>query len=148
MSKIGKYTLMILVAVAMTGVISCEEKIAPQNTAPMVKKKITGQNASPAAKSSAPSGEQAEGIPSPAAPAASADQAANGAAKDASGEAEASALIAASLKIASSYDPEGRFDPFQSLFKEEPSAPEAPTKMICARNGCPRPPWKGLRSAN
>lgn len=30
----------------------------------------------------------------------------------------------ASLKIASSYDPQGRFDPFEPLFKEQPTAPE------------------------
>lgn len=40
--------------------------------------------------------------------------------------AETSELIKASLQIAGTYDPEGRFDPFEPLFKEQPTVEEEP----------------------
>lgn len=42
--------------------------------------------------------------------------------------AEASELIKASLQIAATYDPEGRFDPFEPLFKEQSTQSTASTK--------------------
>jgi type IV pilus assembly protein PilP len=39
-------------------------------------------------------------------------------------EKTASDLVQESLQIASSYNPEGRFDPFEPLFKEEPQIPQ------------------------
>lgn len=40
--------------------------------------------------------------------------------------AETSELIQASLQIAGSYNPDGRFDPFEPLFKEQPDVQETP----------------------
>jgi type IV pilus assembly protein PilP len=134
MSKIGKYILMTLVAVAMSGVMSCGEKAPPENKTPVVKKKISAQQRSAGQKSVPSPGKPADQIPAPDV------KAANDTAADASGGKEASALVEASLKLASSYDPKGRFDPFEPLFKEEPSAPVVVTNKDQRKKRVPQTP--------
>ncbi len=134
MSKIGKTTLMILVAVAMAGVMSCKEKAPPEAKAPMVQKITPSQPAPPTSNSSASSENREEATPAPetaaAGPAAGGELA----------EENASALIEASLKIASSYDPEGRFDPFEPLFKEEPGETEVVSSKEKRKKRVPQTP--------
>jgi type IV pilus assembly protein PilP len=116
MRKITKYALCLFIAIGLTGVVACGEKAPPQRPAPAVQKKITDQQPAPVEKAAQPGTKKDEG-------AASVDTQAESASED------ASALVEASLKIASSYDPQGRFDPFEPLFKEQPTAPEvAPRK--------------------
>ena len=116
MRKLPNYALYLLVAVFLTGVVSCGEE-APPPPRPAVQKKITGQK--PVPKKQAAPAETAK--VEAATPATGADGAKEGD--------NTSGLVEASLKIASTYDPTGRFDPFEPLFKEEPDVPaEVPTK--------------------
>ena len=127
---------MMLVAVAMVGVMSCKEKAPPANKAPMVQKITPSQPGPPASNSSASSENKEAATPAPETAAPEADPAAG---KD-SVEENASALIEESLKIASSYDPEGRFDPFEPLFKEEPSATDVVSSKEKRKKRTPQTP--------
>ena len=110
MRPISNYALCLFVAVFFIGVVSCSEE-APPPPRPAVQKKITGQKPAPQ-KQPAPG--QAAKVEA-AGP--DADQTA------APVEEAASELVEESLKLASTYDSAGRFDPFEPLFKEEPDAP-------------------------
>ena len=130
MSKLGSYFWTIFVAVAMTGVMACEQKApAPQTAAPAVKQKIAPQETAPAAESKTASAEQSETT-----------AAAGDTEKDKPTSAETSALIEASLKVAGTYDPEGRFDPFEPLFKDEPTETEVVTNKDRRRKRVPQTP--------
>lgn len=101
-----------LAVVAMFSLLSCGDQPTTVSPPPKpVSKKIATQavktpKTSPARNDAKPSPEIKSG--------------------DATGK--ASDLVEASLKeLASTYDPKGRFDPFEPLFKEEPEAPAEPT---------------------
>jgi type IV pilus assembly protein PilP len=126
MIKIAKYALMMLVAMALSGVVSCSEKAPPQTTsAPMVKRKIDAPKASAAANpdTAAESQTQPKKQQEIAAVTPAGEQG-KPAAEPTAGQETSSPLVQASLEIASSYDPEGRFDPFEPLFKEKAVAPQ------------------------
>ncbi len=120
MSKLGKYSLILIVGAAIFTLAACgEEAPPPASKAPIVKKKISARKPASSTKSA---GTEAAVKTDAGGAAAAAKPEGEGSAK-APGSEEASALIEASLKIASSYNPEGRFDPFEPLFKEEPATP-------------------------
>lgn len=122
MSKILNYLLTAIVLVAMTGVFSCKEKAPPAPKPQVVKQKIAVPQAKPEDKSSRASmafRPKAE-MTSPNAPPPLAKTDDSG--SEAKGSQSVSDLIKESMAIASGYDPKGRFDPFDPLFKDEPSS--------------------------
>ena len=91
---------------------ACSEKPAPASQAKAVRTKIDSPK-TPKPKQAAPPTQTTTAVP------ARVDSAR--AAKNQTADAS-SDLIQASLAIAATYDPAGRFDPFEPLFKEEPDA--------------------------
>jgi type IV pilus assembly protein PilP len=117
-----------ILLIAMAGLIACSDTPSPAPAAQVVKQKI----ATPAANAAVP----AAPVATPGAAPGSKGAAVNGTQtdadatqaatenKDASAQQperkSATDLIQASLQIAGSYNPKGRFNPFEPLFKEEP----------------------------
>jgi type IV pilus assembly protein PilP len=119
MNKMKRVVLTAIVTVAMAAVFSCKEK-APSAPPPrVVNKKIAIQQSKPAqAQPNAPAKDEA--APQPAKPAvpggpgqARPDDTASG------GNQPVSGLIEESRSIAVGYDPTGRVDPFEPLFRDE-----------------------------
>jgi type IV pilus assembly protein PilP len=133
MSRLGKYTLSILIAVALAGTVSCGEDTPPAQQASVVKKKISAQKTAPAVQPAA-------SAKTPPADAAGAPEATSADQGEPSPAEETSALVQESLKVASSYNPEGRFDPFEPLFKAEPSTAEPVAKKGKRKKRIPQTP--------
>lgn len=130
MNRKFKILLLFVCMVPLIGIEGCGEKTSPPKKVKSVSKKIPIQsNASTPAPQADKSGSGSGGgavIPSEDGKAmrpqtAPADgEGAEIATSDAdAGGISTSDLVQASLKIASSYDPKGRFDPFEPLFKEK-----------------------------
>ena len=128
MSKKTNYLLIGIVSLAMAGIFSCKEEAPPAPKPQVVKQKIADQQAEPAktptAASPAASAAQPENTPAQA----FLPQPKTDTASAADGNQTVSDLVKESMAIAAGYDPQGRFDPFEPLFKEEPSAQPAPSK--------------------
>lgn len=127
MRTILNYALCLFVAMFSIGVVSCGEE-APPPPQPAVQKKITGQRPAPQKQPAPDQAVKAEPATSDVDP------------KAAPAEETASELVEASLKIASTYDPAGRFDPFEPLFKEEPEAPAVVAKKSKREKRTPQTP--------
>ena len=133
----------LLLILAMVSLPSCSEAPPPAPKPQTVK--IKTQRVKPTAKPAAAQSPQA----APAAAAAQSPQATPAAAAAAAEtpktaqsdqqEKPASDLIKESLKIASAYDPKGRFDPFEPLFKEKPEQ-EAVTHKRKGKKRVPQTP--------
>jgi type IV pilus assembly protein PilP len=119
MNKMKRVVLTAIVTVAMAVAFSCKDK-APSAPPPQtVNKKIAIQQSKPSpAPPAAPAKGEATAQPEkPAVPAqAKPDNAASG------GNEPVSDLIEESRNIAVGYDPAGRIDPFEPLFREESGA--------------------------
>lgn len=122
MNKRSKYLLMTIVLVAMAAVFSCKKETPPARQPQVVKQKIAVQKtkqepnsvmvpkmyASQPDKSDAQAGVQPKAI----------DHSSAGTDQNQSG----SELVKESMAIAAGYDAQGRFDPFEPLFKDEPNS--------------------------
>jgi len=137
MSKLSKYLLMAIVSVAMAGVFSCKEETPPAPQPQVVKQKIAAQQSSPVQKP-----------PAGSATAAQSEQASTqaGLSTEKTGDAVSdgnqtvSDLIKESMAIATGYDPQGRFDPFEALFKDESNAQPAPVSKDKRKKRTPQTP--------
>lgn len=111
----GNSLFKVFVMVVTASLLSCGEGPPPTSQPKVVREKIASQTAPPQQDAS-----KAATTPSPeAAVQAGAEEAPASQGSDRI----TSDLIQQSLEIASSYDPEGRFDPFEPLFKEQPQIP-------------------------
>jgi type IV pilus assembly protein PilP len=116
-----KRPIRMLAIVAMFSLLSCGDQSPPvsQSPKPVSKKIATQAAAQPSDVASAKSDVKP--------PEAKADESQKSKTTDA--DESTSDLVEASLKeLASTYDPKGRFDPFEPLFKDEPEAPVAQSK--------------------
>jgi type IV pilus assembly protein PilP len=128
MNKMKRVVLTAIVSVAMAAVFACKEKAPSAPPPQVVNKKIAIQQSKPTqAPPTAPAkGETTAQPKAPAVPAgpgpAKPDDAAS------AGDQPVSELIEESRNIAVGYDPTGRFDPFEPLFRDESGAANvAPT---------------------
>jgi type IV pilus assembly protein PilP len=110
----GNSLLKVIVMVVTASLLSCGEGPPPASQPKVVREKIASQTVQPQQDASTP-----ETNP----PAEAASQAGGEEAPSQEGGPITSDLIQQSLEIASSYDPKGRFDPFEPLFKEQPQVP-------------------------
>jgi type IV pilus assembly protein PilP len=128
MHKIKRVVLTAVISVAMAAVFACKEKAPSAPPPQVVNKKIAIQQSKPKqAPPTAPAKDEAAAQPEmPAAPAgpgqAKPDEAAS------AGDQPVSELIEESRNIAVGYDPTGRFDPFEPLFRDESGAGAAQAK--------------------
>jgi type IV pilus assembly protein PilP len=139
MSKLSKYLLMAIVSMAMAGVFSCKEETPPAPQRQVVKQKIAAQQSSPAqtppAASSPATAAQSEQASTQAGlPTAKTEDAVS------DGNQTVSDLIKESMAIATGYDPQGRFDPFEPLFKDESNAQPAPVSKDKRKKRTPQTP--------
>lgn len=123
LSTILFFIFWICILISLSG---CGEKAPTVQTKP-VSKKINAQPAQPQAgvkEENGPQGliEKKAGAPDMASPVP--DAASSAESPPAKEIPASSALVQESLAMASSYDPAGRFDPFEPLFKEQAQAPE------------------------
>jgi type IV pilus assembly protein PilP len=110
-----KLPITIISFVAMVSLLlACGEEPPPSSPPKVVSKKITMQPAT------GPTESASQSKTDEAAPASKSDESEKTQPK---AEPVASDLVQASLEVASTYDPKGRFDPFEPLFKEQPEAP-------------------------
>lgn len=132
-----KRPIRLLAIVAMFSLLSCGDQSPPVSQSPKpVSKKIATQTAAQ---------------PSKAAPAKSDTKSPEAKAGE-SGKSQIndtaqsnSDLVEASLKeLAGTYDPKGRFDPFEPLFKEEPEAPVAQSKKSERKRRVPQTPLERI----
>jgi type IV pilus assembly protein PilP len=129
-----KYLLITVFVITFIGLTSCKDK-TPQPSQPSVVKKKIATNSTPAAtkETASATGTMATSQkpktesqnPTDAKPATSQQPASGAQPSQASPNAvdttnSSSGLIEESRLIASTYDPKGRFDPFEPLFKEQP----------------------------
>jgi type IV pilus assembly protein PilP len=119
MNKMKRVVLTAIVSVAMAAVFSCKDKTPSAPPPQVVNKKIAIQKAEPAPASPAtPAEGKATAQPeTPAVPAAPGQTAPTDA--DAGGNQTVSDLIEESRNISVGYDPAGRFDPFEPLFRDD-----------------------------
>jgi Tfp pilus assembly protein PilP len=138
MNEMKKIVLTVIVSVAVVAVFSCKEKAPPAPQPHVVKQKIATQQPKPAqmpapaaakdATAAQPQNSALSTSPAPAASAGSTPAVATGSAAavppDAgSGSNQAvSDLVKESMAISQGYDPQGRIDPFEPLFREETTA--------------------------
>lgn len=113
-----------ILVVMLLGMLACGKEEPPVPQPSETRKKISAQKAAPQAKkpvvnaTTQVAAEKLSTSPQSDAPTPSGDD-----------DNSTSKLIQESLEIASTYDPKGRFDPFEPLFKEEASIQEVkPTK--------------------
>lgn len=113
--------------VPLIGIVGCGEKTPPPKKAKSVAKKIPIHGNASTPVPQAEKGDRGQGgvvAFQPEAKDMGAPSAGAGAVPLDANTTSASDLVQASLKIASSYDPTGRFDPFEPLFKEKPEEPK------------------------
>jgi type IV pilus assembly protein PilP len=140
MNKMKRVVLTAIVSVAMAAAFSCKDK-APSAPPPQtVNKKIAIQQSKPTpAPPAAPAEGEATAQPvKPAAPVepapAKPDDVASG------GNQPVSDLIEQSRSIAVGYDPTGRIDPFEPLFRDESGAEGAPSHKGKHKKRTPQTP--------
>jgi type IV pilus assembly protein PilP len=129
MRNTAKLCIITIFVMAMTALFSCSEDAPPAHQPQVVKKKIGGQqksNVKPAQAVALPLGAKAEGS------AVSKDTPAM--------ETEAktptsSKLVEESMAFAGGYNPKGRFDPFEPLFKSETDQKTASAKSGRKKRG-------------
>lgn len=117
--------------VMLISMIGCSEEAPPASQPKSTSKKISVQSTTPT-----PAGAKEEKASVQAKPAAASTKAASPEAP----VAETSELVKASLQIAGSYDPEGRFNPFEPLFKEQATAQETAPKKGTREKRKPQTP--------
>lgn len=125
MIKIKRVVLTAIVSAAMVAVFSCKDKAPSAPQTQVVNKKIAIQQTKPEqAPPAAPV--KSKVAPQPEKPAVSAAPAQSEPGDAGSGGNQAvSDLVEESRSIAGGYDPKGRFDPFEPLFREESSVSPA-----------------------
>jgi type IV pilus assembly protein PilP len=123
--------LQILVLLAILSMVGCGKEPAPVSKTNVVSKKIAMQGATPA-KDKTPSAQVAAKQPTPT----KVEENRSPATK----KATSSDLVKESLEVANSYNPKGRFDPFEPLFKEEPEAPTAVSVKSKRKRRVPQTP--------
>jgi type IV pilus assembly protein PilP len=141
MDKLLKYFLMAIVSVAMAGVFSCKKETPPAPQPQVVNQKIAAQPVKPAetpiAESTAAVAVQPEDtskqVGGPPAVTDDTGSAANG-------NQAVSDLIKESMAIAVGYDSQGRFDPFEPLFKDESNNQPAPVSKDKRKKRTPQTP--------
>jgi type IV pilus assembly protein PilP len=128
MNKMKRVVLTAIVSVVVAAVFSCKDKAPSAPPTQTVNKKIAIQQSNPApAPPAAPAkGEAAAQPEKSAAPAGPAQVKPDGAASG--GDQPVSDLVEESRSIAVGYDPTGRIDPFEPLFRDESGADNAPAK--------------------
>ncbi len=117
MNKLSKYLLVTVLSVAAVAVFACSKETPPAPQPQVVKQKIAVQQYQPA---QSPQAAMQKAVPQPQ----------NTAEQNSTGNADTGAdqnkpvseLVKESMAIATGYDPQGRFDPFEPLFKDEPSS--------------------------
>ena len=132
-----KFPIRLLAMVAILGLASCGDQSPPISQSPKpVSKKIATQAAAKPSKAAPIKSDVAP----PEAMAGESDKSKT----DDTAE-NNSDLVEASLKeLASTYDPKGRFDPFEPLFKEEPEAPVAQSKKSERKHRIPQTPLERI----
>jgi type IV pilus assembly protein PilP len=123
MNRMKKVVLAAIVSVAMAAVFSCKEEAPPAPKPQVVNKKIAIQKPKPAeAPPTVPAKSQAAAPQpeKPMAPAGPKQAAPEGA--DSGGDQPVSDLIKETRSIAVGYNPIGRIDPFEPLFRDESTA--------------------------
>jgi type IV pilus assembly protein PilP len=119
MNKIKKIVLTAIVSVAMAAVFSCKEKAPSAPKTQVVNKKIAIQQTEPAQKQpTAPAKSAAAPQPEKSAAPTSPEKTASVDVGSGADQAT-SALVEESRNIAVGYDPKGRIDPFEPLFRDE-----------------------------
>jgi type IV pilus assembly protein PilP len=129
----AKLCIVMIFVMALTGLFSCSEDTPPAPQPQVVKKKIGQQKPNVQSVEAAAKPLEAQskdGMVSTDKPA---------------GETEgktptASKLVEESMAFAGSYDPKGRFDPFEPLFKSEPDAKPISTKSGRKKGRIPQTP--------
>jgi type IV pilus assembly protein PilP len=128
MDKQLKICLNAVLILIVCSLLACGKEEPPASQPQAVSKKIADDSKSkPAPAQAKPEAAEAK---TPAASAPAADKAPEGSTAEATAESkpgdkqEPSELVKASLEITSTYDPKGKVDPFEPLFKEEPEPPE------------------------
>jgi type IV pilus assembly protein PilP len=111
MREKGKHYLIAICAAMLFGLTACGDKAPTTPTTQVVKKKIGGQK-----KKAAPMANAAKSEPK----AAEGETPKDSALSDKSQKPNVSKLVEESMAVASTYDPKGRFDPFEPLLKEDP----------------------------
>jgi type IV pilus assembly protein PilP len=127
-----------LAIVAMFSLLSCGDQSPPVSQSPKpVSKKIATQAAAQPSKAVSAKSD----IKPPEAKAGESDQSQTDDAAESSSD-----LVEASLKeLAGTYDPKGRFDPFEPLFKEEPeAAPVAQSNKSERKRRIPQTPLERI----
>lgn len=109
--KTETHYLVVICAAVIFGLVACGEKAPPAPNAQVVKKKIGGQK-----KKAAPVADTAKSEPK----AAEGTTPKDSALSDKSQKPNVSKLVEESMAAASTYDPKGRFDPFEPLLKDDP----------------------------
>jgi type IV pilus assembly protein PilP len=119
MNKMKRVVLTAIVSVAMAAVFSCKDKAPSAPPPQVVNKKIAIQKVEPApapppapAKADATTQSEIPAVPAAPGQAVPADEGAGG-------TESVSGLIEDSRNIAVGYDPAGRFDPFDPLFRDD-----------------------------
>ncbi len=109
MRKTGKHFLIGFCMAAIFGFIACGDKTPPAPATQVVKKKIGGQDQKAAPVTSTAKSEPKSGKGEMAKEAAATEQSENS---------KTSKLLEASKAAAATYNPKGRFDPFEPLLKD------------------------------
>lgn len=146
MNHILTVIIKVTLVVVLGSLISCGDKKPPASKTKVVSQKINAKQvaAKPEAqKSSAKSG--APSIPSSAKTSASPVEPTDAGDKltgksSAEAASQASDLIQASMEMATTYDPKGRFDPFEPLFSDEPEANVIPKSVGRKKKRAPQTP--------
>ena len=139
MNKILKYLLMAIVTVVMAGVFSCKKETPPAPQPQVVKQKIASQQTKPAESPSvsSPVAAQPENT---SVPAETPQTITDNTGSDTSGKQAVSDLVKESMAITEGYDPQGRFDPFEPLFKDESNSQAAPVSKGKRKKRSPQTP--------
>ncbi len=141
MGKTVKYLILVIVTAAMAGVYACGEEAPPPSRSRVVKQKIAGQQTrqpeTPAASQTAAAA-KAPASAQPETPKGPGDDA------DTAGSRATSELVRESMAIAGGYDPKGRFDPFEPLFKDEPNAPKTSQSKDKRKRRVPQTPLERI----
>ena len=138
-----KHTLIVIVmAAVITGVCACGEKAPPPAQSRVVKQKIADQQARPADKADA--GQDRKAAALAAAGPATAETGSKDKPVAADKEQAPSELVRESRAIAGEYNPEGRFDPFEPLFKKEPNRAEVSVSKDKRKKRVPQTPLERI----
>lgn len=133
-----KRAIIIVLGFTLIGVTSCSEE-APKKAQPkVVKQKISTPSPPAVKKGPTPVSPPAEKAPDVKTQGSAA--AAPGASTTATGANTTSSLVQETLQIASTYEPTGRFDPFEPLFQEKPKIETAKGSKEKTKRRTPQTP--------